>query len=406
MPKFAYKAINEIGNTVTGEMEADSIEMVNQILNTRGNIPVSVQIKGGTSSGGLLSYLQDNLSKVKSPELILFTKQMRTMIRSGIPIVSLLQILENQTENPKLKTVVAKIVGDIKEGSSLYNAFKKHPKVFSTLYCSMIQAGETSGALPEVLERLTYIIEHEHRVKSDIKSALQYPIIVIVFLIVAFFILLTFVIPKFITIFINAGLDLPLPTRICMIMYTLLTSYWHISGVCIIGLIVGLILFLKTPQGQYVKDAYFLKIPILGPLFIKSAMSRFASIFAIFQSSGVGVLESLSILSNTIGNKAISNEFNKIRNQLEEGRGIAQPLRSAKYFTPMIISMVAIGEESGNLDSMLKEVADHYDTEIEYAVNKLSESIGPLLTVGLALVVGFFALSIFLPMWDLTKMVK
>ena len=174
----------------------------------------------------------------------------------------------------------------------------------------------------------------------------------------------------------------------------------------IVAIIVGSVLYFRTPSGEFVKDNYLMKLPVLGPLFIKSAMSRFASIFAILQSSGVAVLDSMAILSSTIGNSAISREFDRIRDQLEEGRGIAAPLQSAKYFSPMVVNMVAIGEESGNLDEMLREVADHYDTEIEYAVHKLSEAIGPLLTVGLAAVVGFFALAIFLPMWDLTKMVK
>jgi len=163
--------------------------------------------------------------------------------------------------------------------------------------------------------------------------------------------------------------------------------------------------YLKTEQGRYVRDAFLMKLPIIGPLFIKAAMSRFASIFAILQSSGVAVLDSMKILSGTIGNTAIAREFDRIISRLEEGRGIAEPLKRANYFTPIVINMIAIGEESGNLDEMLGEISIHYDFELEYAMNKLSEAIGPILTVGLAAVVGFFALAIFLPMWDLTKMV-
>jgi len=406
MPDFIYTAINESGTTTKGEIETDSIEMANDILATRGYIPIEVTKKGAISSGAGWSRIKDNLTKVKPPELILFTKQIRTMIRSGLPILSLLQVLENQTENPRLKTTVAAISRDIEEGSTLHDAFNKHPKVFSPLYCSMVLAGETSGALPEVLDRLTYIIEHEHKIKSDIKAALQYPMIVTIFLGVAFFILLTFVIPKFIAIFISAGLDLPLPTRICKVMYDFLANYWYILIIGVIGTVLALTSYFRTSQGKFVRDTYLMKIPVVGPLLIKSAMSRFASIFAILQSSGVAVLESIGILTSTIGNAAISREFERLRDLLEEGRGIAAPLQSAKYFPPMVINMIAIGEESGNLDEMLREIADHYDVEIEYAVQRLSESIGPLLTVGLAAVVGFFALAIFLPMWDLTKMVK
>ena len=217
---------------------------------------------------------------------------------------------------------------------------------------------------------------------------------------------MTFVIPKFVKIFLKAGLDLPLPTKICMVLYQLLASYWHVLLGSIVLLIVFLTLYFKTEQGKYVRDAFLLRIPIFGELFIKSVMSRFASIFAILQSSGVGVLESMVILQNIVGNAAISKEFARIKEKLESGRGIAGPLSSAKYFTPMVVNMVAIGEESGNLDLMLTEVSAHYDYEVEHTTKNLSSMLGPFLVVCLAAMVGFFAFAIFLPMWDLTKMVK
>jgi len=318
----------------------------------------------------------------------------------------MLEVLVDQTENPRLKQVLAFMHQDIKEGASLHEAFSKHPRVFSPLYCSMIRAGETSGALPEVLNRLTFIIEHEHKVKSDIKSALMYPIIVVAFLFIAFIILLTSVIPKFVNIFKSAGLQLPLPTQICMIMYNFLINYWYLI---IAGIVVGgaaLFYYLRTNQGKLVRDTLFMKIPIIGSVLVKSAISRFASIFAILQSSGVDVLESMDILAGTIGNAAISSELRGIKDRLAEGHGISGPLSQAKYFTPMLINMVAVGEESGNLEEMLSDVAEHYDTEVEYSTSKMSQAIAPILTVGLAAVVGFFALAIFLPMWDLTLMTK
>ena len=331
--------------------------------------------------------------------------QFRTMLKSGVPINKLLEVLEHQTENPTLKKTIASMNDDIKEGASLYDVFRKHPKVFSPLYSSMVRAGEASGALPEVLDRLAYILEHEHKVKSDVKSALQYPLIVIVFLGIAFFILLTFVIPKFVGVFLSAGIDLPLPTRICMGMYQFLSSYWVTMSVMIFLSISALVYYIRTESGRYMRDVFFMRLPILGKLFVKAAMSRFASIFSILQSSGVDILDSMKILSGTIGNSAIAREFANITNRLEEGRGIAEPLRESSYFTPIVVNMIAIGEESGNLDEMLGEISAHYDFELEYAMNKLSEAIGPILTVGLAAVVGFFALAIFLPMWDLTKVV-
>jgi len=384
-------------------MEADTLDQAQDKLNESGLIPTSVKPGRADGQGRRATGF---FTSVKTPELILFTKQFQTLVRSGISMLQILQVLGQQTENKPLKAVLADMHEAIMRGASLYEAFKRHEKTFSALYCNMIQAGEATGSLPDVLERLIYIIDHDHKVRSDIRSALQYPIIVVIALVIAFFILLTFVIPKFVKIFQSAGLDLPLPTRICMLLYDVLTNYWHVLIVGITAAVIGLICYLRTEQGLYVKDVILLRIPLIGPLFIKAAMSRFASIFSIFQASGVPVLSAMTVLTKTIGNAAVSREFNKIRERLEEGRGIAGPLQSAKYFPPMVINMVAIGEESGNLDEMLKEVSAHYDTEVEYAVKKLSDAIGPVLTVGLAVVVGFFAFAIFSPMWDLTKMVR
>ena len=406
MPKFSYKAINESANTVSGLIEADSLEMATDILTERGYIPSKVTEKRETSRGFTWSNINESITPIKAPDLILFTKQFRTMIQAGVPILSLLQVLENQTENLKLKKIIAAMTLDIKGGSSLYDAFRKHPATFSSFYCSMVRAGESSGELGDVMDRLIYILEHEHKIKSDIKSALQYPILVVIFLAVAFFVLLTFVIPKFAKILISAGIEIPLPTRICMLLYQILSNYWFLILGAVIAGIGVLAYYLSTEQGKYVRDSFVLKLPIFGPLFVKAAMARFASIFAILYKSGIHVLDSIKILSGTIGNAAISREFERIRGQLEEGRGIAEPLRTARYFTPMVIDMVAIGEASGKLEDMLREVSAHYDDEVEYATSQLSEAIGPILVVGLAAVVGFFALAIFLPMWDLTKIVR
>jgi type IV pilus assembly protein PilC len=406
MPKFVYEAFNESGTQVSGVIDADSVDLARNLLSGRGYIPTQVKEEAAGSSTRPLSSLGDRLKPVKATDLILFTKQFRTLLKAGIPVLTLLQVMENQTDNSKLKKVAASMAQDIKEGAPLYDAFKKHPKVFSNLYCSMVRAGESSGAVPEVLERVTYIIEHEHKVKSDIKSALQYPITVVIALAIAFFILLTFVIPKFVAIFRTAGLVLPLPTQVCIVLHEFLANYWYL---CLGGVVAAIVLlgrYFRTEQGRYVKDSLILRLPIFGPLFIKAAMSRFASIFAILQSSGVPILNSLNILSGTIGNTAIAREFDRIRDRVEEGRGLAAPLNSAKYFTPMVTNMVAIGEESGNLDEMLREVSVHYDDEVAYAVKGLADALGPVLIVGLAGVVGFFALAIFMPLWDLTKIVR
>ncbi len=405
MPQFRYQALTDAGTVVTGELEADSEEAARAVLSAKGHFPRSLSQQGGQSRSkpGASALFQ----KQPTPQdLILFTKQFRTMLNAGMTVISLLEVLEQQTEKPFLRQVIAQIQEDIRQGASLHASFSKHSKVFSQLYLAMIRAGEISGTLPEVLERLIYLIDHEHKVKKQIKSAMTYPAVVLVTLFGAFLFLLTFVVPQFITIFAGAGLELPLPTQVTVVLYLGLKNYWHMILGGFIFSLAGLILYCRTTQGRLVRDALFLQVPLIGPVLQKAAMSRFASIFALLQASGVSVLDSITVLSNVIGNAAISKEFSTLKDKLREGRGISGPLRASKHFTPMVVSMIAVGEETGNLDEMLQAVAEHYDYEVEYAINRMSELIGPLLILLLSAVVGFFALAIFMPMWDLTKTVR
>lgn len=407
MPSFSYQVLNESGRTLTGSMEAETEEQARQKLLAMGYIPIS--LTAGSRPSGFSSWWEETeikLTSVPMKDLILFTKQFRTMIDAGLSILELLRILEEQSENKKLKRICGQMSVDIKQGKTLFEAFSSHPKVFSNLYCNMVKAGEEAGSLPEVLHRLIYLIEHEYKVKSDIRSAMQYPITVVVFLGIAFYVLLTFVIPKFVDTFKKANIELPMPTVIAINLYEFFANYGYYL---LAGILGGLYLFhrfLKTTKGRLWWDRLWLRIPVFGPLFTKAAMARFAAIFAILQSSGLSVLSILDILGGTIGNSAIAVEFARIKEQLKEGRGLAPPFRQARHFTPMVINMVAVGEETGNLDEMLQAVANHYDDEVTYAVASLSAAINPILIVGLAGVVGFFALAIYMPMWDLTKMVK
>jgi len=409
MASFSYQAINESGANVSGQLEAESAEVAENLLFLKGYIPSSVTpaktVRAGAGGLSLLDRINARIG-ISSKDLILFSKQFRSMMHAGIPIIRIFEVLENQTENKTLKKVIANIGQDIKTGATLYDAMKKHPMIFSPLYLSMVSAGEASGTIIDVLDRLIKIIEHEAKVKSDIKSALQYPIIVVIALGLAFFILLTFVIPKFATMFAKVGLELPIPTKIALFLYAIIADYWSIAIPVVFGLIIGLRWWFSTVKGRYTLDTFLLKMPLFGPLFHKAAMSRFASIFSILHASGVPVMQSLDILSGTIGNSAISREFEMVRDKIREGQGISGPLSKAKYFPPMVVDMVAIGEESGNIEDMLRQVSIHYDDEVSYAVKGLSDALGPILVVGLAAVVGFFALAIFLPMWDMTKMVK
>jgi type IV pilus assembly protein PilC len=406
VPSFAYKAMTESGSVVSGTIEAAGIEQAQMAMAQQGLIPTKVSLKGGGAGAGLKARLsQLAMKKPKASDLILFTKQFKTMFQAGLTVVSLLEVLEQQTENPSLKQAVQSIVQDIRRGGSLHESFARHPRIFSRLYTSMIAAGERSGSLTEVMERMIYIIEHEFKVRKDIQSALTYPVIVIVMLFLAFIFLLTFVIPKFVAIFAHANIEMPLPTRINIFLYEFLKSNWHFLILGTVGFFMAVGWYVRTDQGRLLKDRLVLRLPVIGKVLQKAAMSRFASIFAILQSSGVSVLESVRIISGIIGNAAIALEFDNLREKLEEGRGISGPLRSSSYFTPMIITMIAIGEESGNLETMLHEVAVHYDYEVSYSITKMSELIGPAMMVGLAGVVGFFALSIFLPLFELIKAV-
>lgn len=405
MNGYAYRAINEFGRTVGGVVQAESLEEANEAVSMLGHIPTSVrpQTRMLAFSG---EALVRKMTRVHPYQLILFTKQLSTMIRTGVPITRCMTILGQQTENTKLRYTMARIGEDLQAGVSLSSSLRRFPDVFPTLYTSMVFAGESSGSLPVVLDRLVYITEHEYKVKSDIKSALNYPIMVLTCLASAFLILLHFVIPKFASVFSRTGLVLPAPTRICIKLSVMLDQYWLLllGGVALIVLAVMTVL--RTARGRYGRDYLLLRIPLVGPVLIKAAISRFASIFAILQETGVAVLESMSILSGTIGNEAISREIHTVQERLEEGHGIAGPLNASRYFTPMLLNMVAIGEEAGTLDEMLREVSKHYDAEVEFAMKRMSEAIGPILIILLSAVVGFFALAIYMPMWDLTKLAE
>jgi type II secretory pathway component PulF len=404
MSSFSYQAIDESGTRVSGTIEADSVQSASALLAARGLIPSRVsEEKGGLRLGSARGF-RGRQGSVKPAELILFTKQFRSMFRSGIPLIRLLEVIAAQTQNSTLKSALEMMSQDIKQGSSISDAMEKYPAIFSSLYRSMIRAAEASGNISDVLDRLIYIIDHEAKIRSDIKSALQYPIMVLVTLFTAFFFLLTFVIPNFVSLFSRAGLVLPLPTQIAMNLHKILSSYWHLLIGSAVLLFFVLRTYLRTEAGKYVRDDLLLRIPVIGDLFQKAAMSRFASIFSILQASGVPIMDTMRILSGTIGNMAIASEFDRVRDRIKEGQRISTTLQSAKHFTPMVIDMIAVGEESGNLNEMLREIYIHYDDEVSFTVKRLSEAIGPVLVVCLAAVVGFFALAIFLPMWDMTKM--
>lgn len=403
MNTYKYQAVDPKGRIQQGKIVAENQAAANQQLFAKELSPITIESLGKStdppSGSARKSYRRINVQ-----DLILYTKQLVTMVRVGIPITQALEILQEQTDHPRFRKISAVIHDDVQEGISLSDAMAKHPKVFSPLYCTIVAAGEKSGTLPAAMDRLLYLVEHEAMVKAEVKSATRYPMMVVGALVVAFVIMLGFVIPTFANYFDSAGLDLPLPTRICLHMSAFLTSHGLLLAILAVAAFIGMRLLARLPAVRLQIDTMLLRLPIIGPVLIKSAMTRFASVFAILHSSGIMILESLQILAQSMGNAAIAVQFERLRDSLEEGQGISAPLRAARYFPPLLISMVAIGEETGRLDEMLRNVSDHYDMELRLTMKKLTDSIGPVLIVLLIMVIGFFALAIYLPMWDLTQM--
>ena len=402
MARYSYKAVDTAGKTASGELDAQNPDHANTLLAAQGLTLLDIT---ETGTGPALRGRWSGRRSVHPEQLILFTKQLATMLRAGIPVLRVFDILETQSDNPRLQEVCRSITTDVRSGSNLYRAMRRHPDVFSPLYASMVRVGESGGALPQILQRLIYVISHEYKVKSDVRAVLQYPVMVLICLAAAFIVLVTMVIPRFAAVYVRAEVNLPLPTRLCLGLSTFLRQEWPLLLLLTAVAVLGLFLALRTDTGRYWRDRLILKIPLIGPLVIKASLSRLASVFSILQATGVGILDSIQLLAGTIGNAAIGRELLKVQSQLEEGRGIARPLMGARYFTPMFVNMVAIGEETGNLDEMLKEISTHYDAEVEYATRRLTTAMGPCLIVALAAMVGFFALAVYLPMWDMARVV-
>jgi len=398
MAIFRYKAVDADGKTVRAQIQADSADRASEKLVEKGLTPLSV-VAGNTvrKSAGAAN------GHVRTEDIILFTKQFCTMLRAGVPILRAFEILAKESESKVLQRVCESVVDDIRAGASLHGALQKHTRIFSPLYRNMVRAGERSGTLTQVLDRLIYVVQHEHKVRTEVRSVLQYPVMVLVVLFGAMGILLTTVIPRFAGIYAGAGITLPLPTRICIALSDLLRLHWVAILLGVVILIVGGIVARKTETGRYWQDRAMLALPFVGDVVVKAALSRFASVFSILQASGISMLESIDILSGTLANSVIVRHFRTVQSKVEHGQGLSKPLAAHPYFTPMFVSMVAIGEETGKLDEMLREIANHYDTEVEFATKRLTAAIGPMLIIMLAAVVGFFALAVYLPMWDIAR---
>jgi type IV pilus assembly protein PilC len=343
---------------------------------------------------------------IKTRDVVIFTRQFSTMINSGLPLVQALTILAEQTDNKALAEVTRKVVFDVESGNTVADALSKHPRAFTNLYVNMVAAGEAGGILDTILLRLATFLEKNDALVRKVKGAMIYPAVIMSVAAIAVVVLLIFVIPVFAGMFASAGQALPLPTRIVIGASGFLRSYWWIIGAIVI---VGGYMFKKyyaTPNGKLVIDRLMLRMPVLGDVLRKSAVSRFTRTLGTLISSGVSILEGLEITAKTAGNRVIQDAIMQSRSSIAGGDTIAQPLQKSKVFPPMVISMIAVGEQTGGLDEMLSKIADFYDEEVDAAVSNLLSLLEPIMIVFLGVVVGGMVVAMYLPIFDMVNAVQ
>jgi len=405
MATFKYKVRDKSGNPVVGTIDAPNLQMAGEQLYTLGYFPISIEEIGEAISLDL-SALLTRFQKVKLEELIVFSQQLSTLYKAGLPFLTGLESITDQVKNKKFKMILEEVQKQVEGGSTLHGAMSKYPEVFSTVYVNMVRAGETSGMLGESLDRFVTLSDREIRTRQRVKEATRYPKIVILSLTLAFAVLIAFVIPRFAQIFAQFKTPLPLPTRIMIGINTVFQSYWYLVLIVVFGVPILLKRYLRTENGRYFWDRLKMRIPVFGPLFLKIALSRFAYTFAMLNRSGIPILQTLEITSTTINNITLSQTIEEISRNVREGRSIADAMRESERFTPLVIQMVSVGESSGTLDSMLMRITEYYDIEVDNTIKKISTYIEPFLTLFLGVVVLFLALAVFLPWWNMAKLFR
>jgi len=398
MPIFRYIAKELTGKTVSGILEYSDKSLLVEALRKKDLIIISIEEtakKKLVYSGG----------SVKLEEVVIFSRQLATMVDSGIPLVQALDILCEQIEKPAFKSTLLKIKDDIETGSSLSDALARHPAVFSTLYINMVKAGESSGALDDILDRLASYLEKTNTLQRKVKSSLVYPMVVITMAILITLVMLLKVIPTFKGIFSMLGGELPLPTRILIfISDTIRQMFLYVaSGIAV--MVFALKKYARIPQGKENFDRILLSMPVLGPLFRKVAVAKFTRTFATLVKSGVPILVSLEIVGKTSGNAVIEKAVESVRSSIKEGENIADPLAKSEAFPPMVVRMIKVGEQTGELEKMLTKIADFYEDQVDAAVSGLTSLIEPLIIGFLGIVIGGIVIAMFLPVFKLTEIV-
>ncbi|MFA9399054.1 MAG: type II secretion system F family protein [Clostridiaceae bacterium] len=389
MPLYEYEAKNNMGNVIKGTMDASDKEGV--VRNLRGKSYYPVTIKSKNTFGEI--NLSD-LKKVKLKDISIFCRQFSVMLSAGLGILRVLEILKQQTENKKLQEEIAEIYEDVQKGKLISDAMKKQ-KDFPDMLCNMIKVGESSGTLDRIMDRMADYYEKEYKQQRKIKSALTYPMIIVIVAIVVVTLLVIKVIPIFVTM-IPEGTAIPLPTKIVLGISNFMQKFWWLIFLAIV-LLVSLPKLRKTPKEER-EDQWKLKVPVLGKIYTKIYTASFARTFGILLSSGVPLLDSIKICGDVIGSKTIKTTLDNLEDEVKKGSTIGTTLESKNLFSPMLVQMIKVGEESGTLEQVLDNTADFYDGEVEAATEQLTTMIEPLIIVVLGVVVGFIIISVLLPM--------
>lgn len=406
MTSFNYRARDRYGVLTTGQVEAESSKAAALQLEKKGFMPISINPVETSDISRAIEKWAATFRGVKIEELIVFTRQLSSILDAGVPLTEGLGAVAEQIKNNLFRAVVQNVKKEIEGGATFSDALDKHRKVFSPLIVNMIRAGEKAGILAPVLDRISNLLEKEEETGNKIKSATRYPLIVLATLSIAFVIMTLYVIPRFANFYAAFKADLPLPTLILMAANRIIVGYWY----WMLGIIFASVYLsrkvLETKKGRYNWDRLKLSAPVFGPLFSKIYLSRFSRMLSAMLGSGIPILEALTITSATVDNKVISRVILDVRNEVSQGKNLAEPMKGSEVFPPIAISMVAIGEKAGTLEAMLNKVADYFDREADYTIKDLTPLLEPILIFGLGMLLLIFALGIYLPMWDVIKIYK
>jgi len=408
MASFQYTARDKAGNSTSGTMDAENRQDLLQKLRAKGLVPTSIgdgQAKraAGARAAPIIGTVKGR--RVKADEMVLFTRSLATMVNSGLPLLQGIDIMIEQTENMNFKAVLTQVGQDIEAGLTFSDALKKHPRVFSELYSSMVRAGEASGNLDGILIQLAEYLEASQKLKREIRSAMTYPVIALVIVVLIAGGLLIFIVPKFQDIFTGLGQVLPAPTRMLMAISNVLRSYILVVIGLAIAFFVALRYYISTPMGRLQFDTITLKLPVFGPLFRKVAVSRFARTMSTLTRSGVPVLSALEIVERTIGNEVLARAVNGSQASIKAGATISDPLARSGVFPLMVTRMIDVGERTGSLDELLTKISEFYDQQVEATISSLTAMIEPLLILFLGVIVGGMVLALFMPIFQLSTLV-